>query len=116
MTTVRLELATLAEAAGDFARAWNGAAPEEGARIGFATPELLWRVLTAERWDMLKALTGQPPMSVPELARRVDRDATAVAADVLALRDAGLVEEEPDHGRIVFPYDAVHVDFVLKAA
>ena len=32
--------------------------PQKSARISFASPELLWRVLTAKRWALLKALCG----------------------------------------------------------
>ena len=35
--------------------------------------------------------------------------------DLRALLDAGLIDPD-DGGRVVFPYDAVHVDFTLKAA
>ncbi len=47
---------------------------ERGARIAFATPELLWRVLSAKRWELLKAMCGAGPMSIREAARRVGRD------------------------------------------
>jgi hypothetical protein len=38
-----------------------------------------------------------------------------VHGDVHALLDAGLLDKTDD-GRIVFPFDAVHVDFTLRAA
>jgi predicted transcriptional regulator len=87
----------------------------QGARISFASVELLWRVLTAKRWELLKAMTGQGAMTIRELARRVGRDVKAVHGDIHALLDAGVIERGED-GRIVFPYDAVHVDFTLTAA
>jgi len=31
---------------------------EREARISFASPELLWQVLTAKRWALLKAMRG----------------------------------------------------------
>ena len=37
---------------------WKTAKAEKSARISFATPELLWKVLTAKRWELLKALCG----------------------------------------------------------
>jgi predicted transcriptional regulator len=39
----------------------------------------------------------------------------AVHGDVHALLNAGVIERAED-GRIVFPFDAVRVDFVLTAA
>jgi hypothetical protein len=45
---------------------------------------------------------------------RVGRDMKAVHGDVQALIKAGVIHKE---GRgIVFPYDAVHVDFMLTRA
>jgi predicted transcriptional regulator len=72
-------------------------------------------VLTAKRWELLKAMAGGGAMSLREAARRVGRDVKAVHADVHALLAAGVVRKNAD-GKIEFPFDAVHVDFVLKAA
>ena len=36
-------------------------------------------------------------------------------SDVKALLHTGILDKTED-GKIIFPYDAVHVDFVLKAA
>ena len=114
MNTVTLDVCSLAESLADFAQAWNTGQPSTP-RISFATPELLWAVLTAKRWGILKALTGVGPVSIRETARRVGRDVKAVHTDVMALLNAGVLDKTAD-GKIVFPYDTVHVDFVLKAA
>ena len=68
-----------------------------------------------KRWALLRAMVGQGPMTIRGLAREVGRDVKAVHGDVHALLDAGLVDRTAE-GRVVFPYDAVHVDFELKAA
>jgi predicted transcriptional regulator len=60
-------------------------------------------------------MTGQGALTCREAARRVGRDVKAVHGDVHALLNAGILNRESD-GRIVFPYDAVHVDFMLQAA
>jgi predicted transcriptional regulator len=99
----------------DFARTWHSGKPERSARIGFASPELLWKVLTAKRWELLKALCGVGPVSIREAARRVDRDVKAVHADVTALLRAGVLDRAEGAG-IVFPYEAVKVEFLLRAA
>jgi predicted transcriptional regulator len=113
--TVTLEIRSPDEALAGFARAWRSGKAEKSARIGFATPELLWRVLTAKRWELLKAMCGAGPMSIRELSRRVERDVKAVHADVSALLAAGVIDRNAD-GAIVFPYDAVKVEFLLQAA
>lgn len=68
-----------------------------------------------KRWQLLKALTGAGPVTIREAARRVGRDVKAVHGDVHALLNAGLLDKTKD-GKIVFPYDAIHVAFVVKAA
>ncbi len=115
MRTVTLDVRSLEEGLAAFRDAWNSGQAEDDARISFASPELLWKVLTAKRWEILKAMTGQGPMSVRETARRVGRDVKAVHADIRALVAAGVVRRSDD-GRVVFPFEAVHVDFLLRAA
>src|SRR5205814_8362487 len=98
----------------DFVRIWKTRKPERAARISFASPELLWKVLTTKRWDLLKALCGAGPVSIREAARRVGRDVKAVHGDVTALLSAGVLIRT-DKG-IVFPFEAVKVEFLLQAA
>lgn len=98
-----------------FAQAWQTGKAERSARISFASPELLWKVLTAKRWALLKALCGAGPVSIREAARRVDRDVKAVHGDVTALLTAGVLDRT-ESGAIEFPFDAVKVEFLLQAA
>ena len=98
-----------------FVRVWKTGKSEKSARISFATPELLWQVLTAKRWELLKALCGAGPVSIREAARRVGRDVKAVHGDVTALLNAGVLDRAAGGG-IVFPYEAVKVEFLLQAA
>ena len=77
--------------------------------------ELLWKVLTAKRWEILKALCGAGPVSIREAARRVGRDVKGVHGDVVALIEAGLINRT-EAGAIEFPYEAVKVEFLLQAA
>lgn len=98
-----------------FVRVWKTGKGEKSARISFATPELLWQVLTAKRWELLKALCGAGPVSIREVARRVGRDVKAVHGDVMALLNAGVLDRA-EGGGIVFPFEAVKVEFMLQAA
>jgi predicted transcriptional regulator len=115
MKTVTLDVRTPSDSMADFARAWKTGKPQKSARISFATPELLWQVLTPKRWELLKALCGAGPVSIREAARRVGRDVKAVHGDVTALLNAGVLDRTDD-GRIVFPFEAVKVEFLLQAA
>ena len=74
MKTVVLEVRSLDEALADATRAMKAGRAARDTRIGFASVELLWRVLTAKRWELLKVLCGAGPVSVREAARRVGRD------------------------------------------
>ena len=115
MKTVILDVATRQDAGDEFIRAWEARRGQKSARISFATPELLWKVLTARRWELLKALCGAGPISIREAARRVERDVKAVHSDVTALLEAGVLERTATGG-IVFPFEAVKVEFLLQAA
>ncbi|MFN0298970.1 MAG: DNA-binding protein [Burkholderiales bacterium] len=115
MKTVILDVRSPAEAMAEFVRAGKTGKPEKAARISFATPELLWEVLTAKRWELLKMLCGAGPVSIREAARRVGRDVKAVHGDVTALLNAGLIERA-EGGGIVFPFETVKVEFMLQAA
>jgi len=115
MKTVILEVRSPKESMGDFVRAWRSGKTQRSARIGFATPELLWKVLSAKRWELLKALCGAGPVSIREAARRVKRDVKAVHSDITALLSAGVLTRT-ETGNIEFPYEAVKVEFLLQAA
>ena len=115
MKTVVLDVSTRQQAGEDFIRAWETGKPQRNARISFETPELLWKVLTARRWELLKSLCAVGPVSIREAARRVGRDVKTVHGDVTALLDAGVLDRTAS-GAIEFPYEAVKVEFLLQAA
>ena len=113
MNAVTIGISSVEETKQRMLHAFDGAA--QGAFIGFPTIEHLWKVLTAKRWEILRAMTGAGPVSIRGIARRVGRDVKTVHGDVHALPKAG-VADRAEGGRVVFPYDAVHVDFVLHPA
>lgn len=113
MHTVTLEVASREKANRRFLRAFAG--EPQGAFISFETPELLFKVLAGKRWDLLKVMTGAGPLSIRETARRLNRDVKAVHGDVHALLQVGILQKT-DKGKILFPFDAIHVDFMLNAA
>ena len=67
MKTVTLEVRSLADTLEDFNLAWKRGQSSE-ARISFETPELLWKVLTAKRWGILKVMTGSGTLAIREIA------------------------------------------------
>ncbi len=111
-STVTIGVSTLDDMQGKVHSAFSGEA--QGAFISFLSPELMWKVLTAKRWEIIRAMTGAGELSIREVARRVGRDVKAVHGDVTALILAGVLERSK--GGVIFPYDSVHVDFTLTKA
>lgn len=62
MNTVTLSVASREDVTRRALAAFEGKA--QGAHITFASVELLWQTLTAKRWSLLKAMTGQGAMSI----------------------------------------------------
>ncbi|MGH8529790.1 MAG: DNA-binding protein [Nevskiales bacterium] len=114
MKTVVLEVRSLQDSLADATKAMKSRKAERRAHIGFAAPELLWQVLTLKRWELLKALCGVGSVSIREAARRVERDVKAVHGDITALVEAGVLTRTG--AGVEFPYDAVKVEFMLRAA
>lgn len=115
MKTVILDVRPPEEAVQDFVVAWKTGQARKHARISFPTPELLWKVLTAKRWELLKAMCGAGPLTVRDAARRVNRDVKSVHNDLTALLVAGVLDRT-ESGQVEFPYEAVKVEFLLQAA
>jgi predicted transcriptional regulator len=113
MKTVTFDVSSFADVERRARAAFKG--KRQGARISFATPQLMFRIMSANRWDIICVMAGAGPMALPELARRLDRDVKSVHGDAQALLNAGVLQKN-EAGKLVFPYDAVHVDFVVSAA
>jgi predicted transcriptional regulator len=112
MKTVTIEVASRAQADARFIKAAQ-TGRRKGAYITFPSVEALWSTITAKRWELVQALCGAGPLSVREAARRVGRDVKRVHEDVQVLLGAGILDRTQE-GAVVFPYDGVHVDFVLR--
>jgi predicted transcriptional regulator len=111
MKTVTISVSSVDHTKQRFLAAFKG--KPQGAHISFPTVELLWKVLAPNRMALVRELTGAGVVSIREVARRLDRDVRAVHSDVTALINAGLLNRTEEG--IEFPYEAVHVDFILKA-
>ena len=87
----------------------------EGRKVSFTNAELFIRVLNAERYAILKALLGGDAVTIRELAHRVGRDPRHMKQDITALLHAGIVHRWED-ATILFPFDRVHFDVLIKPA
>ncbi|CAN7217563.1 HVO_A0114 family putative DNA-binding protein [Neorhizobium sp. LjRoot104] len=83
--------------------------------LSFPSWEMLHRVLAPKRLEIVQAMTGQGPLSIREVARRVGRDFKGVYGDVDMLLVSGVIDKA-EGGGIVFPYDRIHFEFDIEAA
>ena len=113
LNVVTVGVSSIEEAGRRFEKAFRGEA--QGNFISFASLDLMWKVLAPKRLALVRAMTGVGPITIRDAARRVKRDVKAVHGDVQALLKAGVLDRT-DEGRIVFPYDAIHVDFMITKA
>jgi predicted transcriptional regulator len=114
MNTLTIDVCSLTESLAAAARAME-TGRAQGPRYSFSSAQALMRTLGGKRFDLIQALSGTGPVTIREAARRVGRDVKAVHSDVQTLLACGVLDKTKD-GKIEFPYDAVHVDFMLKAA
>ena len=115
MKTVVFNIQTLDSATSRFAAAWKDGTGEGTPQIGFETWELMHKVLSPKRLEIIRVMTGAESLSIREIARRVGRDFKGVHSDVTLLVESGVVDRD-ERGRFVFPYDKIHVDFEISAA
>jgi predicted transcriptional regulator len=111
-----LRLGGAGEALDRFEEKWNRLA--EGEALApehvLTLPDLpaLLRVLTRLRWALLERLRADGPLSVYELAKRLERDYKNVHTDVKRLADLGLIERGPD-GQVAVGWDTVRAEIRL---
>jgi predicted transcriptional regulator len=115
MKTVVFSIENLDTALAGFRAAWTSGKSETSAHVGFSTWELMHKALSPKRLEIVRVMAGAGPLGIREVARRVGRDFKGVHTDVKLLVDAGVVDKD-ERGRVVFPYDKIHVDFEISAA
>jgi predicted transcriptional regulator len=115
MKTVWFEVKSPDAAMGRVIREARAGEYDDRARITFSSAESMARVLTPTRWTIVQTLTGAGPKGVREVARRVGRDVKGVHTDLGALVAAAIVDRT-GHGKYLFPFDQVKVQFELHAA
>jgi len=114
MNVVTIGVESLSGARARLSAAMSRKLKDASPRIDFASAELLWKILAPNRLEILRAMSGAGPLALREIARRVSRDVKGVHTDVHAMLVAGVLDRVEDG--FIFPFDAIHVDFVLQAA
>ena len=113
MTTLIIGNRPVERRRSDIVRAWKSGKAEEAARLDFESLEGAWKLLSPNRWAILRIMAGQGPLGVREIARRVKRDVRAVHSDVRALHLSGVIDKTPE-GKMVLPYDTIRLDFSFE--
>ncbi|MBO9135177.1 MULTISPECIES: helix-turn-helix domain-containing protein [unclassified Rhizobium] len=118
MRTLIVRLGTMSDAKARFVnagrKALEGSAQPVTPSINFVSYDDMHRVLAPSRLAIVKALAGQGPLAIREVARRVGRDVQAVHKDVTTLVSAGVIDRAA--AGVEFPYDRIHFEFDVQAA
>jgi len=93
----------------------RGARTPHPAEIMFADPEALFRLLTQNRWLLLRSLRKLGPSSIRALSKALGRDYRGVHADVVALLEAGLVTKD-ENGKVLVPWSKITAEMDFEAA
>jgi predicted transcriptional regulator len=102
----------VAQRRADIVRTWKTGKPKTAARLDFDSLEGAWKLLNTKRWAILRAMAGQGPLAIREIARRVDRDVRAVHSDVRALHLSGVIDKTSE-GKMILPYEVIRLDLTL---
>lgn len=86
-----------------------------GPRCSFFSPQAFICAVSGRRFDLIQTLSGVGPVTIREVARRVDHDLKAARSNVNSLLAIGVLDKTAV-GRVVFPYDVMQVDSILEAA
>lgn len=101
-----------------FIKAWHQAESGESmdveVHLNFEDLETLVSVLTAKRFELLRALRKHGPMSVRALSKNLGRDYKNVHVDTAALESVDLIQRD-DEGLIVAPWDVIDAHVRLVA-
>lgn len=82
---------------------------------GFVSADMLWALLTPNRWRLLRSLRKAGPSSIRALSKALGRDYRGVHADVMALLDAGLIEKN-EAGKVLVPWAKIVAEMDFEAA
>ena len=111
--TLEVRVGAAADALDRFEAAWNRDAEGRAARplevLTFPDLPALLKTLSPARWDLLQRLRAQGPLSIYELAKRLDRDYKNVHTDVSRLVELGVVARDAA-GRVSVAWDVIRAE------
>ena len=112
--TLELRVSGAGDALDRFEATWNRAAEGRAARklevLSFADLPLLLKNLSPARWALLEKLRAEGPMSIYELAKRLERDYKNVHTDVARLMELGVIARQAGT-RVAVAWDVIRAEF-----
>ena len=110
---LEIRLGAAGDALDRFEAAWHRVQEGRAMRpleiLSFEHLPLLLKTLSPARWGLLEKLKKDGPVSIYELARRLQRDYKNVHTDVTQLAALGLVERQDD-GRVAVTWDPLRAE------
>jgi predicted transcriptional regulator len=113
---LEIRLGAAGDALDRFEAAWNRVREGRAMRplevVSFPDLPSLLRTLSVARWELLRKLAAEGPLSIYELAKRLERDYKNVHTDVTQLAAIRLIERQAD-GRVTVPWELLRAELRL---
>ena len=93
----------------------DGDYSKQPASLSFGSMEQFLRIMTPNRWSLLRALRQSGPSSIRALSQFLRRDYRGVHAAVTALVVAGLIEKQAD-SKIYVPWRKITAEMDMELA
>jgi predicted transcriptional regulator len=113
---LEIRLGAAGDALDRFEAAWHRVQEGRAMRplevLSFPSLPVMLKTLSPARWALLERLRSEGPLSIYELARRLERDYKNVHTDVTQLALLRLIERQPD-GRVAVPWELLRAELKL---
>ena len=113
---LEIRLGAAGDALDRFEAAWHRVQEGRAMRpleiLSFEDLPLLLKTLSPARWGLLEKLKKEGPVSIYELAKRLQRDYKNVHTDVTQLAALGVIERQDD-GRVAVTWDLLRAELRL---
>jgi predicted transcriptional regulator len=113
---LEIRLGAAGDALDRFEAAWHRVQEGRAMRplevLSFPNLPVMLKTLSPARWALLERLRSEGPLSIYELAKRLQRDYKNVHTDVTQLALLRLIERQPD-GRVAVPWELLRAELML---
>ena len=113
---LEIRLGAAGDALDRFEAAWHRVQEGRAMRpleiLSFPDLPAALRTLSVARWELLRKLSDEGPLSIYELAKRLGRDYKNVHTDVTQLAAIRLVQRQAD-GRVTVPWELLRAELRL---